>query len=230
MPENTDPELILASRSVARAGLLKRCGLLFSVVPADLDEESFLEAFRQEIKDDTSGSLSQKITQDFESAARTLAELKARKVEGQQVEASQKDGESRKLYVIGCDQILVCDSVLYSKSSTLEELRRNLMAFRAQEHRLFSAAAVVYSGALLWSHCAVARIFLRDFSDAFLDTYLERFGEQLLSSVGGYRIEEEGALLFARLEADPYVVQGLPLLQLLGFLREQNLQQPLLAP
>ena len=230
MPENTDPELILASRSVARAGLLKRCGLLFSVVPADLDEESFLEAFRQEIKDDTSASLPQKITQDFESAARTLAELKARKVEGQQVEASQKEGESRKLYVIGCDQILVCDSVLYSKSSTLGELRRNLMAFRAQEHRLFSAAAIVYSGALLWSHCAVARIFLRDFSDAFLDTYLERFGEQLLSSVGGYRIEEEGALLFARLEADPYVVQGLPLLQLLGFLREQNLQQPLLAP
>ena len=212
-----DAELILASRSVSRVGLLKRCGLLFSVVPADLDEESFLEAFRQETKDPRS--------QDFEFAARRLAEMKACKVEEQ-----QKNRESRRLYVIGCDQILVCDSALYSKSTTLGELRRNLQDFRAREHYLFSAAAVVFQSTLVWSHCASARLLLRDFSDAFLDTYLERFGEQLLSSVGGYRIEEEGALLFAKIEADPYVVQGLPLLQLLGFLREQNLQQPILAP
>ena len=216
MSDTTTPELILASRSVARVGLLERCGLRFSVVPADLDEESFLEAFRQETDDPQ--------PQDFESAARRLAELKARKVEGQ-----HEGNESRRLYVIGCDQMLVCDSVLYGKSTTLGELRRHLVAFRAREHRLYSAAVVVFRGVLVWSHCAVARIFLRDFSDAFLDTYLERFGEQLLSSVGGYRIEEEGALLFARLEADPYVVQGLPLLQLLDFLREQDVQQPLLV-
>ncbi len=226
MPSVNDPELILASRSVARVGLLKRCGLRFSVVPADLDEESFLEAFRQEMNTKKNHDKTSDLQfQDFESAARTLAELKARKVEGQ-----QKDDENNLRYVIGCDQMLVCNSVLYSKSTTLEELRRNLVAFRAQEHHLFSAAAVVFRGALIWSHCAVARILLRDFSETFLDTYLERFGEQLLSSVGGYRIEEEGALLFAKLDADPYVVQGLPLLQLLGFLREQNLQQPLLAP
>ena len=213
---DTTSELILASRSVVRVELLKRCGLRFSVVPADLDEESFLEAFRQETDDPQ--------PQDFESAARRLAELKARKVEGQ-----HEGNESRRLYVIGCDQMLVCDSVLYGKSATLGELRRHLVAFRSREHRLYSAAVVVFRGVLVWSHCAVARIFLRDFSDTFLDTYLERFGEQLLSSVGGYRIEEEGALLFARLEADPYVVQGLPLLQLLDFLREQDVQQPLLV-
>ena len=216
MSDTITPELILASRSVARVGLLERCGLRFSVVPADLDEESFLEAFRQETDDPQ--------PQDFESAARKLAELKARKVEGQ-----HEGNESRRLYVIGCDQMLVCDSVLYGKSTTLGELRRHLVAFRAREHRLYSAAVVVFRGVLVWSHCAVARIFLRDFSDAFLDTYLERFGEQLLSSVGGYRIEKEGALLFARLEADPYVVQGLPLLQLLDFLREHDVQQPLLV-
>ena len=216
MSNSIAPELILASRSVTRAALLKRCGLHFSVAPADLDEESFLEAFRQEIAHPQ--------PQDFESAARRLAEMKARKVE----ERNQYR-ESKTCYVVGCDQMLVCDAVLYGKSATMEELRRNLMAFRAQEHRLFSAAAVVVDGALVWSHCASARVLLRDFSNAFLDTYLARFGEQLLSSVGGYRIEEEGALLFANLEADPYVVQGLPLLQLLGFLREQDLQQPLLV-
>ncbi len=221
MSVDSASELILASRSVVREGLLKRCGLRFSVVPADLDEESFLETFRQEVNDPRS--------QDFESAARKLAEMKAFKVEGQ-LEGQQKDQENNRFYVIGCDQMLVCNSVLYGKAATLEELRRNLKAFRSQEHRLFSAAAVVFRGVLVWSYCASARLLLRDFSDTFLDTYLERFGEQLLSSVGGYRIEEEGALLFAKLEADPYVVQGLPLLQLLGFLREQNLQQPLLVP
>ena len=201
--------------------MLSRCGLVFECEPADLDEEEIIESLRNEKKNP-------------DDIARCLAEMKARKIDAQQniVENfAEKDKSSIHLkpYILGCDQILMCESSIYTKAENLSELRKNLIKLRAKEHFLYSAAAIVRESTLLWSHCAIARIYLRDFSEKFLDNYLSRFGEKVLSSVGGYRVEEEGALLFSRLSADPYVIQGLPLLELLAFLREQKIGEPLLS-
>ena len=43
-----------------------------------------------------------------------------------------------------------------------------------------------------------------------------------MDSVGAYRLEGLGALLFSKVEGDYFSVLGLPLLPLLGFLREQK--------
>ena len=201
--------------------MLSRCGLVFGCEPADLDEEEIIESLRNEKKNP-------------DDIARCLAEMKARKIDAQQniVEnfvGKDKSSIHSKPYILGCDQILMCESSIYTKAENLSELRKNLMKLRAKEHFLYSAAAIVRESALLWSHCAIARVYLRDFSEEFLDNYLSRFGEKVLSSVGGYRVEEEGALLFSRLSADPYVIQGLPLLELLAFLREQKIGEPLLS-
>jgi septum formation protein len=60
---------------------------------------------------------------------------------------------------------------------------------------------------------------MRRFSDCFLDQYLETVGEEAWESVGGYRLEGLGVQLFSRIEGDYFTVLGLPLLQLLDFLR-----------
>lgn len=60
---------------------------------------------------------------------------------------------------------------------------------------------------------------MRVFSDSFLDSYLEQAGESILSSVGAYQLEGLGAQLFDRISGDYFTILGLPLWQLLGYLR-----------
>jgi septum formation protein len=64
---------------------------------------------------------------------------------------------------------------------------------------------------------------VRDFSDAFLDDYLERNGDAVLSSVGCYQLEGEGIQLFDAIAGDYFTILGLPLLPLLGALRDYGI-------
>ncbi len=74
----------------------------------------------------------------------------------------------------------------------------------------------------VWRHVGRADLTMRAFSDAFLDRYLEEEGEAVLASVGAYRLEDGGAQLFSRVEGDLFTIMGLPLLELLAFLRTRE--------
>ncbi len=63
---------------------------------------------------------------------------------------------------------------------------------------------------------------MRAFSDEFLDAYLAAEGDSVLSSVGAYRLESLGIHLFDRIEGSHSDILGLPLLPLLGFLRQHG--------
>jgi septum formation protein len=64
---------------------------------------------------------------------------------------------------------------------------------------------------------------MRPVSDDFIAAYLAEEGEILLKTVAAYRLEGRGAQLFTRVEGDYFSVLGLPLLELLGFLRMRGL-------
>ena len=63
---------------------------------------------------------------------------------------------------------------------------------------------------------------MRAFSDGFVDDYLVAEGDRVLGSVGAYRLESLGIHLFDRIEGDYSAILGLPLLPLLGFLRQHG--------
>jgi septum formation protein len=78
-------------------------------------------------------------------------------------------------------------------------------------------------GEAVWWHCETVTLTMRSFSDSFLRDYLDAEWEQIRWSVGGYRIEGPGAQLFERVEGSHFAILGLPLLPLLGYLRERGL-------
>jgi len=191
--------LILASASETRAKLLKDTGVAFEIVPARVDEESVKHSL-------LAGKTSHRDIAD------ALAELKALRVSGSHEGA----------LVLGADQVLSFGGALVSKCENLAEARALLLRLRGQTHELLSALVLAKDGAPVWRRVEKAALTMRDFSEAFLDDYLTREGESLLSGVGCYRLEGRGAQLFSRVSGDHSTILGLPLIPLLSALREQG--------
>ena len=190
--------LILASRSTARRAMLAEAGVPHEAIAADVDEAAL-----------KTGLLAQGA--DPAAIALALAEAKA-------VAASRRCPG----LVLGADQTLDLDGVLFDKAETLDEARGRLLTFRGRHHVLHSAVVLARDGAAVWRGADQATLTMRAFSDEFLDAYLAAEGEALLSSVGCYRLEGLGAQLFERVEGDYFTVLGMPLWPLLEELRRQG--------
>ena len=188
--------IVLASRSAARARLLADAGVVVETRPSGVDEAALkVLALVQ--------------GRDPRGVAEALAAAKALACPCTADDA-----------VIGSDQTLELDGVLFDKPATTAEARDQLLALRGRVHSLHSAVAVVIGGQVAWATARTARLHVRVFTDAFLHRYLEREGEALTACVGAYRLEGLGAQLFDLIEGDYFTILGLPLLPLLGYLRE----------
>ncbi|MBT4770393.1 MAG: septum formation protein Maf [Rhodospirillaceae bacterium] len=191
--------LVLASKSPARKNVLAGAGLVFEVVPGNVDEDAIKTQMR-----DASASC--------EDAALALAEAKARDV------AAKTPG----CFVLGADQILECDGVWFDKPGNIETARRQLHDLSGHTHKLISALCLVYDEEKIWSHIGTAELTMRFLSDGFIDDYLEKAGVDILQSVGTYQLEGLGSQLFDSVEGDFFTVLGLPLMPLLKVLRQQG--------
>jgi septum formation protein len=124
--------------------------------------------------------------------------------------------------VIGADQTLAMGSVRFSKPANRDEAREQLRKLRGQTHLLHSAVTLVQDDSVLFKVVDIARLNMRNFSDRFLEDYLEAAGPAVTESVGGYQLEKLGVHLFEAIEGDYFTILGMPLLPLLAFLRQKG--------
>lgn len=187
--------LILASQSASRRAMLHAADVAFEAVPAALDERA-LEAGLGDAGPD--------------AVALALAEAKALAV------SRDRQGS----LVLGSDSLVEVEGRRFDKPAGREDAARHLRFFAGKEMRLHSAAALVRDGAVLWSHAGLARLKVIAMSDAFIESYLDAEWPAVAGCVGVFRIEARGVQLFESIEGDHFTVLGMPLLSVLGALRE----------
>ena len=190
--------LILASQSRARQALLANAGINFEAVAAEIDERAVQQG---------SGL----------SAPGEIAVLLARE------KALSVSARLSGRFVVGADQTLALGERLFSKPASRARAAEQLRALAGRSHELHSAVAVARDRKILFADATIARMTMRRLGEAEIDAYLDAAGEAVTSSVGAYQLEGLGVHLFERIEGDHFTILGLPLLQLLAFLRSERL-------
>jgi septum formation protein len=190
--------LILASQSRARQMLLANAGIDFKAVPADIDERAVQQSSGLALPGDI---------------AALLASEKAGAVSRQH--SSQ--------FVVGADQTLALGTRLFSKPVGRAQAAEQLHALAGNRHELHSAVTVARDGKILFEATSSAGMTMRQLTETAIEAYLNEAGEAVTSSVGAYQLEGLGVHLFERIEGDHFTILGLPLLQLLAFLRSERL-------
>ena len=87
---------------------------------------------------------------------------------------------------------------------------------------LSSAAALASGGEVDWSHAETARLTVRPLSPSFIAAYLDAEWPAISYCAGAFRMEGRGVTLFSAVEGSHFTVLGMPLLPLLGALRDRS--------
>ena len=88
---------------------------------------------------------------------------------------------------------------------------------------LTSAVALARGGNVDWRHVETVELDVRSLSDDFIAGYLDAEWPEVGYCVGVFRMEARGVQLFSSIRGNHFTILGMPLLPLLGALRERGL-------
>ena len=175
--------------------MLEQAGIGHSAVPADVDEA------REKARNP-----------DARPLTTALARMKA-------VTVSSAHADQ---WVIGSDSGVGVDGRLFDKPADREQAAEHLRFFSGKTMVLTSAVALARGGQVDWTHCDEARLQVRQLSDAFIQDYLDAEWPEVGYCVGVFRLEGRGVQLFDAIDGDYFTILGMPLMRLLGALRERG--------
>ena len=190
--------IVLASTSASRRAMLTAAGVAHEALPALVDEDAVKAAMGEVAPRDL---------------ADALAEMKALKV-SQRVPGT---------LVLGGDSVVAIeDGTLLDKPVDRADAEKHLRMLSGKRHDLYSAAVIAENGRVVWRHVDRARLWVRPLSDAFIAEYLDTEWPVISGCVGCYRVEGPGVQLFSRIEGSHYTILGMPLLNILDYLRTRG--------
>ena len=189
--------IVLASASASRKAMLEAAGVAFEARPADVDEA----AIRREL-----------VAVPPAQIAMILAEAKAL--------AGSAAAPGR--LVLGSDSLVEVCGRIFSKPRNRDEAVEHLRMFSGQPMRLHSAAVLMRDCACVWRHGDMATLQVRTLTEEFIADYLAAEWPEVGYCAGVFRIEGRGVQLFESVAGSHFTVLGMPLLPLLGALREHE--------
>jgi len=187
--------IVLASNSASRRAMLDAAKVPYEAAPANIDERAVEAQLRGRKAPDI---------------ALALAGAKA---------AALVPSHPGRL-ILGSDSLVSVEGRRFDKPADRAMAAQHLRFFSGKKMELHSAAALVRDDEILWQHGAMASLWVRQLSDAFIESYLDVEWPAVAQCVGVFRIEALGAQLFDAIEGDQFTVLGMPLLPVLGALRE----------
>jgi len=185
--------LILASTSTIRRKMLDAAGVDHQAVKPRVDESGVKGQFSDPV-----------------AIASELAAAKANSINGRR-------------WVIGSDSVVSVNGRLFDKPRDRSEAAEHLRFFSGKTMNLTSAVALTRAGAPGWLHAETARLEVRKLSEAFIADYLDVEWPEVGYTVGVFRLEARGVQLFSSIDGDHFTILGMPLIPLLGALRERGL-------
>ena len=188
-------KFILASSSSSRFKMLKNNKLHFSKVAPVCDEYS----------------IKKKMILKKTPHKKISLELARSKSES----VSQK---KKNILVLGSDTIISFQGKVLSKSKSLKEAKKTILNFSGKKHNIYSSASVFFNSQEVWNATQKSIIKIRKLTEFDVDSYLEKNGKKILSSIGCYQAESLGPNIIESIEGDFFNVLGLPLFPFLLFL------------
>ena len=188
--------LILASSSSIRRDMLRSAGVDFQLVPSSVDEAE--------------------VKYRICAAAEIAPELAAAKAIS--VSRARRDD-----WVIGSDSIVSVAGQSFDKPRDRNEAAEHLRFFSGRAMVLTSAVALARESELDWRHIDTATLQVRSLSEAFITAYLDAEWPEVGYTVGVFRLEARGVQLFSSINGDHFTILGMPLIPLLGALRDRGL-------
>jgi septum formation protein len=195
--------LILASASKTRQALLGAAGIDFQCAPVSVDEATIR------------GSCAADDVDPLDVAV-MLAEIKGKA-------ACERTPPAPGQLLLSADQILSLDGVMFGKPATRDQAFGQLQRLQGQTHQLMTAAVIFRDGVRIWHHVETSTLQMRAMRDPDITAYLDVIGEAAFWGPGSYQLEGAGIHLFSRIDGGHTDILGLPMLQILAFLRGHGL-------
>ena len=192
-------KIVLASKSNVRKQILEKNNINLEVIVSNIDEEEVKEALLAE------GASPLIISKN-------LAELKSIKVSSQHPDR----------LVLGADSVVSLDSELINKPKSREEALKILKRLNNSKHHLISSVCISKNGSMIWNHSDQSELKMKNFKDEELVKYLDKIKTEILLAYGVYQVEADGLDLFEYIKGDHDSIMGLPIKQIMNYIKKYN--------
>ena len=190
-------KIILASKSGVRKKILDKHKIDCEVIVSNVDEDEI----KNSLLDEGANPL---------LISKNLAEIKSIKVSSKYPDR----------LVLGADSVISLDNELINKPRSRDEALEILKKLNNSKHFLISSVCISKNGSMVWNHSDSSELKMKNFTEKKLKDYLDKINTETLLAYGVYQIESNGLELFEYIKGDQNSIMGLPIKDIIKYIKE----------